>query len=400
MIPRLKPTQGIEELLAIASPSSNKDIEEFESSFAKLMGAKYAIAFPYGRTGLVFLLKALGIENKEIICPAYTCVVVPHAIITSGNEPVFIDCCEEDFNMNLDIAEGAINQNTGAIIVTSIFGYPVNLNRLDQIREKYPKLIIIQDCAHSFSADWKGRPVQKAGDAAIFGLNISKMIHSIFGGMVITDRDDIAKRLYEIRDEHIVKPSWTKELKRRFYLFAVYFAFSDLFYSSVNVLERSGIINRFVKYYDESIIDMPSDFLIGMTGVEAKVGKIQIKRYNQIVENRRKVAEYYNQHLQNLGNLILPPIIEGATYSHYVPRMDKRDDLIVFARKRGVQLGRLIEYSIPEMESYRNRIGSRYPCPIARKISEETINLPVWINNSKYMTIVVNVIKKFFEQEN
>ena len=78
MIPRLKPTIGLTELLAALRPPHKDDVERFEQSFAKLMGQKYAFAFPYGRTGLMFLLEALGLEGKEIICPAYTCVVVPH----------------------------------------------------------------------------------------------------------------------------------------------------------------------------------------------------------------------------------------------------------------------------------------------------------------------------------
>ena len=63
------------------------------------MGKKHAIFFPYGRTGLLFLLEALGISDQEIICPAYTCVVVPHAIVLSRNEPVFVDSNPDTFNL-------------------------------------------------------------------------------------------------------------------------------------------------------------------------------------------------------------------------------------------------------------------------------------------------------------
>ena len=181
MIPRFKPSLGWREFLAIALPTRRDDVQSFEQSFASLMGQKHAIACPYGRTGLWLLLQALGLSGKEIICPAYTCVVVPHAIVHSGNEPVFIDSQEFDFNMNLALVRDAINEKTGAIVATSIFGYPVDLDKLNRLRREFPQVRIIQDCAHSFGAEWNGQPVQRAGDAAIFGLNISKLITSIFG---------------------------------------------------------------------------------------------------------------------------------------------------------------------------------------------------------------------------
>ena len=144
------------------------------------MQQKHAIAFPYGRTALIVILKALGLKGKEVICPAYTCVVVAHAIVESGNIPVFIDSDKFDANMNLAQLPKSISERTGAIIATSIFGYPCNLELLDRLREDFGKDIpIIQDCAHSFGAEWKGRPVQKYGLCAFFGLNVSKLVTSI-----------------------------------------------------------------------------------------------------------------------------------------------------------------------------------------------------------------------------
>src|SRR3989337_2988899 len=127
LIPRFKPLLGFSEFIRIFLPARSDAVSKFEQEFAKKMRQKYAIAFPYGRTGLIFLLKSLGLEGKEIICPAYTCVVVPHAIVFSGNIPVFVDSQLKDFNMDLDLVEEAISNKTSAIIATSIFGNPVNL---------------------------------------------------------------------------------------------------------------------------------------------------------------------------------------------------------------------------------------------------------------------------------
>ena len=397
MIPRLRPEMGWAELAAAFTLPAKDDVERFETSFAELMGQKHAIAFPYGRTGLALLLEAMGVEGREVICPAYTCVVVAHAIVASGNEPVFVDSQEADFNMNLDRVEELITEKTGAIVATSLFGYPVDLERLGQIRSRHAGIRIIQDCAHSFTASWRSRPVQKAGDAAVFGLNISKLIHSIFGGMITTDRDDLASELRRLRGRKLSEPGWSKSWRRRFYLAAASAAFAGPAYGWVHALERAGLLSRFVDYYDEAVIQMPEDYLVGLTRVEARVGQAQIARYGEIIRKRRQAAAFYDEHLRGVPGLRLPPLVEGATYSHYVPRIERREELIRFAFRHGVQLGRLIEYSIPEMTAYRAREGSRVPCPVAGQLARTAVNLPVWGSPSGWRHKVVHVIRKWSE---
>jgi perosamine synthetase len=376
MIPRLKPTIGARELVAAFHPPRRNDVERFERAFAELMGQKHALAFPYGRTGLILLLEALGLKNKDVICPAYTCVVVPHAIVYSKNTPVFIDCERNGFNMDLDKVEEKITPRTGAIIATSLFGYPVNLDKLDKIREHHPHVYIIQDCAHSFAAEWEGRPVQKEGAAAIFGLNISKTLTSIFGGVITTDNKDIYQKLKTIREQRLNRSDWKKSFRRLLYFMAVYPAFWEPAYGLINRLERSGLLNYFVKYFDEGKIDMPSDYLCQMTPIEARVGIENVKRHDDIMENRQEAADYYFVSLENKPDFILPPKVEGATYSHFVVRVKDRNMWLQKGILKGVQLGWLIEYCVPEMKAY----GGHRPInfPIAGKYARSVINLPVW----------------------
>lgn len=392
MIPRLKPTLGLKELLAAFHPPRKNDVERFEQAFAKLMGQKHALAFPYGRTGLILLLEALGLKDKEVICPAYTCVVVPHAITYSGNLPVFIDCKQGGFNMDLDLAEKAITEKTGAIIATSIFGYSVDLDRLDEIRKHHPHIYIVQDCAHSFAAEWQGRPVQKEGVAALFGLNISKTLTSIFGGMITTDNEDVYQKLKTIRNQKLKRPDWRKSFRRLLYLVAVYPTFWGPVYGLINRLERSGLLNHFVKYYDETRIDMPADYHEGMCWVEARVGTANADRYEQIINKRQQAAKYYFQHLSNKGqevkcpesesfshgffNTILPPQVDGATYSHFVIQVHDKDKWLQEAIHKGLQLGWLIEYSIPEMKAYGEHKPEEFP--VSAEYARKAINLPVW----------------------
>lgn len=376
MIPRLKPALGSQEFLAAFQRPRADDVVRFESAFAELTQQRHGVAFPYGRTALIFLLKALGLEGKEIICPAYTCVVVPHAIVYSGNVPKFIDCEENGFNMDLEKAEQAITAKTGALIATSIFGYPVNIDRLNGIRKRHPYIHIIQDCAHSFAAQWGRRPVQKEGTAAFFGFNISKILTSIFGGMVTTDDEKLSENLKLLRHQCLKPSNWEKSLRRLTYLLAVYATFWHPLYGLINRLERLEMLNHFIRYYDEDIIDMPRDYLQQMAPIEARVGRINLNRYHTILQNRRTSAEVYFNHLPDNPNFKLPPRTPGATYSHFAIQVKNRENWLQRGLKKGLQLGWLIDYNIPEMRVYGKR--SREDFPIAGKYSRSLINLPVW----------------------
>jgi len=162
MIPRFKPHLGKEELLAALHPQGS--VREFERAFAQHFEAKYSIAFSYGRSALWTLFKAMGIHGVEVIMPAYTCIVVAHATLLSGNIPRFVDISLYDYNMDLDQVERAINERTQVVIATHLFGYPLNLDRLDEIIRAAEirwghKIWVIQDCAHAFGARWQGKLV-------------------------------------------------------------------------------------------------------------------------------------------------------------------------------------------------------------------------------------------------
>ena len=135
MVPRFKPDLGWNELSKIFQTNRGA-VRRFESHFAQTFEAKEAVAFPYGRSAQWAFFRAVGLTNTEIIMPAYTCSVVAHAVSLSGNSPRFIDIDLSDYNMDLDEAEAAINRKTGAIIATHTFGYPQDLNRLEDMVKK------------------------------------------------------------------------------------------------------------------------------------------------------------------------------------------------------------------------------------------------------------------------
>lgn len=372
MIPRLKPDLRLGDLTALLpSGDAAADVRRFEDAFTALAGQGHAIAFPMGRTALIGLLRALDRPGGEVICPSYTCVVVPHAIVKAGMRPVFVDSSPDDFNMDWTFVDAATGAATAAVIATSIFGHPVNGADFRDYRAGHSEMTILQDCAHGFFAG----DSHKDGLAAFYGLNISKIITSVFGGMVTTDDAGFAARLRILRDEMVTPRRLTVSLRRSVYLMAVFVAFSRPVYGLVNRLEGMRLLDRFVKYYDPAIIDLPTDAFTAMGGLEARLGLRQCLRYHEIVAHRRQIAAIYHKRLTGVGDLILPPIDPGMTVSHFVVRTHEAERIKRACLSKGVQLGALIDYEIADMPAYRDAkyLGERR----SRAYPSQVINLPV-----------------------
>jgi perosamine synthetase len=382
MIPRFKPDLGKQEFLALFFPLQDA-VSRFEAYFAKTFETRHALSFPYGRSALWAFFKAVGLEKAEIILPAYTCSVVAHAIVLSGNIPRFVDISLPDYNMDLDLLAKAINEHTRVVIPTHLFGYPLDVHRLmDIIRaaeSQYGnKIWIIQDCAHAFGARWRGKLVCNSGDGAIFGLNISKLITSIFGGMFTTNDPLLADRVRVWRDRHFHSSGPMKTLRRQLYLLAVYSAFTEHTCRLVNWLEeKTTLLDSLTKaYHLDNKVHFPPGYDELMSAVEASVGLAQLRKYPEIIRKRREIAQFYHAQLQGRPMWELPPLVEGATYSHFVVLVPDRMKVIQEMARKGIQLGKLIEYSLPHHSAYIfYSEGKAFPNSLM--CSQHTINLPL-----------------------
>jgi dTDP-4-amino-4,6-dideoxygalactose transaminase len=382
MIPRFKPQYNYLEWLAALKPIKG-NVPKYEQAFATRFGCEYGVMFSHGRTGIYALLKVWGLENAEVICPAYTCVVVPHAIVLSNNIPVFVDCGDHQFNMSLEGIREAITEKTRVVIPTHLFGYPMDVERIQQIvleaERKYKhKIYVIQDCAHSYGARWGDTLVSEYGDAAVFGSNISKIINSVFGGMVITRNKGLAQQLRLWRQENLFDLGWRKSVVRFLYFVAVNLAFNHTLYGLVNWLERKKLLDYFVKYYADDEIDFPRDWNYAPSELEARIGLVQLSKYEKIVALRKKNALKVINEMQGKDGIWLLPYDDHATYSHIVAVVDNRDEWVEKYLRRGMQLGTLIEYSIPMMpayEKYRKTIP-----PNSVFYSKSLINFPVYVD--------------------
>ncbi len=400
MIPRLKPFVGSEELLSLFHFYGNA-VEKFEKAFASEFSTRHALAFPYGRCALWAFFKALGIEGAEVVQPAYTCSVVGHATVLSNNIPVFVDINLHDYNMDLELFRKAITPRTRAVLPTHLFGYPMDVDSIDQIvREAEThfghRIYIIQDCAHSFAAEWQGRSVINAGDGAVFGLNISKQITSIFGGMFTTNDDELASKLLKFREQNFSEKSFLEKFTRMIYLPMSMVAFNDLVYNITYWLQNNTRLLRGVTdaYHLDQKINFPPDYSKQMAAVEARVGLEQLKKYNLIKARRQEIASIYFDQLKIPDTWVMPPKVEGATYSHFVIRVPDRDQVLEQASWKGIQLGQLIEYSMPHLSMYK-KYALQNPSLNSLLCSQSMVNLPVHpgLSNSNIENIV-KVINK------
>jgi perosamine synthetase len=380
MIPRFKPDLGPPELRALLCTHPGA-VARFEQRFAQRFGATDAVAFPYGRSALWAMLQAVGVRDAEVIVPAYTCSVVAYAVSMSGNRPRFVDIRLDDYNMDLDLLAAAIGPATRAVVATHIFGYPLDLDQLTAImvdaeRRWGHKIWLIQDCAHAFGATWRGRLVGETGDVALYALNVSKMMTAIFGGMLTFSDPELAATVRHWRDAQFRQPSWRKPWLRRLYLAATAAAFTEPVYGLTWWLqERTSWLDRLTRsYHLDDHIAMPPDHRDTMLDVEAAVGLMQLERYDAIIARRRSNAAFFNDSLKPRPGWVPPPIVEGATYSHYVMRVPDRAACVAAAARQGLHLGELIQYSVPQLAPYAHAASEH---PNADLASRSTINVPV-----------------------
>ena len=146
----------------------------------------------------------------------------------------------------------------------------------------------------------------------------------------------------------------------------------------INFLETyTTFLDKLTKeYHLDDKIAFPDDYKENLTNFEAEIGLYQLDYYDKIVLHKRKIASLYNKLLANKGSITLPPIIEGATYSHYVVTVRNKEKVLKLMRKKNIQLGELIQYSLPKLKSFQQYSkNNNYKNSFA--FSKSTINLPI-----------------------
>jgi dTDP-4-amino-4,6-dideoxygalactose transaminase len=375
MIPRLRPPFSLPELLQAFARPQKQPRERFERKFADHFGFPHALTFAYGRAGMYALLQTLGWEDREIVLPAYTCVVMAHAITVSGNRPRFVDCRPKHFNVAPEALAAACKRDTAMAVPTPIFGYPLDLARtLSEVRRVAPDAFVLLDAAQGFNVTDEPAASCRHADAMLVGLGIGKMISTLNGGVLLLRDDDLYNRLRGFRDRQEQAASHDSSLRQLIYGFATWAAFREPLIGLCDTLEHdTSLLWRFTdKFYGKEGIHLPEDIHIRRPEACWKLGEYQLSRLSEITAQRRRLSERYTQRLREAGFALFdtwtPP-----SYSCFPLLVNNRRAVVEAMRRRGVQLGILIDYACNDLPGYDADATS---CPNAACYGQRMVNLP------------------------
>lgn len=200
--------EDIEEVVKVLKSdflTTGPKIEEFEKKFANYIGAKYAVAISNGTAALHAACFAAGIkEGDEVITTPITFAASANCILYQGGKPVFADIDPKTYNIDIEDVERKITKKTKAIIPVDFTGQPVDIDAVNDIAKKYG-LIVIEDAAHSFGAEYKDKKIGSLVDMTTFSFHPVKHITTGEGGMITTNDDKLYNKLKLFRTHGITR---------------------------------------------------------------------------------------------------------------------------------------------------------------------------------------------------
>jgi len=346
MIPVFEPQIGEEEIEAVAgalrrgeiSGTFGKSIVDFEQGFADYCGCKFGIAVTSGTAALQLAVAAAGIgRGDEVLVSSSTNVATALAIFHNGATTVPVDAEEITWNLDLNLIETLITPKTKAIIPVHLYGHPVDMDALMEIAKRH-NLIVIEDCAESHGAKCRGRMTGSFGDMGCFSFYANKVITTGEGGMIVTNKDDLAKRLRLLRNLGFTTPRFWHEV---------------------------------------------AGYNFRMTGYQAAMGVVQLGKIDRIIAEKRRVAQTYNRNLQGLQGMQLPSELRWAFNVYWMygvvvkPEFGlTRNELARALWVDGIET-RTFFCPMNQQPFLRSQPGFRErPCPVADRLWETGLYLP------------------------
>ena len=346
-----KEIENVVEVLKSGMIAQGPKVEEFEQKFAEWVGAEYGIAVNSGTAALHVALLACGIgEGDEVITTPFTFIASGNSILYTGARPVFADIDMKTYTLNPDSIEDLITEKTKAIMPVQLYGQSADMDRINEIAEKYG-LIVIEDAAQAHGAAYNGQKVGSIGDMSCFSFYPTKNMTTSEGGIITTDDDELAEK--------------------------------------ARIFRAHGAT---VRYHHDAI-----GYNFRMTDISAAIGLAQLENIDEFNEKRIANAAYLNEGLKDVDGVITPCCAEGSkhVYHQYTIRVEKgdRDDWVDIINDCGVGTG--IHYPIPlyNQPIYR-ALGIEGNCPNAELAADNVISLPVHPSLSKEdLDIVIEAVK-------
>jgi perosamine synthetase len=355
-----------------------------EEKFADRLGVQHAYSFNSGRSAFLAILESLGLEkNDEVLLQAFTCNAVPNPVLWAGLTPVYVDCNEDDFNINVLDLEKKITPKSKVVIVQHTFGLAADMEKVMEICNKY-NLILIEDCAHALGAKYKGKEVGTFGKAAFFSFSRDKVISCVYGGMAVTNNKVLGEKIKKFQ-EKVGFPSndwvWQQLLHPVVLSWKILPIYSIGGKYMLVISQKLHILSKAVHGKEKKGIK-PEYFPKRMPNALALLALHQLKKLERFNKHRKQTAKKYFATLQNT-NFGLPaefPERENI-FLRFTVKHEKAHEIIKQAWKQNILLGdwytTVLVPGGTDLEKFGYTQGS---CPNAEKLSHSTLNLPTHIN--------------------
>ena len=335
----------INQVLRTSYLSLGPKLPEFESKVADYVGAKYAVAVNSGTSALHLIIRALGIkDNDEVITTPFSFIASANCILFERGKPVFVDIDPLTLNIDAAFIEEKITEKTKAILAVDVFGHPAEWSNLEKISRKH-NLILIEDSCEAIGAEYKGKKAGTFGIAGTFAFYPNKQITTGEGGVIVTDNRRLADLCRSMRNQ--------------------------------GRSENSGWLNHIRLGYNYRVSD-----------INCALGIAQMKRIDEILAKREKVAAMYKDKLSDISEIELPYVSPDVKISWFVYviklggnfKRDKRERILDGLRRKGIGCSNYFQ-PIHLQPFYKEMFGyKKGDFPVTESISERTIALPFYNN--------------------
>jgi perosamine synthetase len=357
------------------------EIKKFERAFAEYVGVDQAFSFGAGRMALYAILEALGIgAGDEVILPAYTCVVVPNAIIYRGAKPVYVDIDRQTLNIDVNKIAAKITPKTRAIMAQHTFGLPCDMDAIMAVAREH-KLAVIEDCCLALGAEYKGRKVGTFGTASFFSFDSTKVINTELGGLAATADPLLAAK---IRTSQSHAPFFTKGVVLRLalqYLLSAFVYLPKFYYLGryfMALWDRSPFAFLLT---DENMLKKPTEYPYParLSNLQAMIGLEQLKQIEKNLEHRINTAREYER-IFNGYPVELVNRAPNNDYKHIYLRFTfLLDDRLAWAAKydKKIETGTWFDSIAHGRHERLEEIGYLPgSCPVGEATAKRNINLP------------------------
>lgn len=260
--------------------TSGPRVAEFEEEMKNYCDANYGVAVNSATAGMELILKVFDIkQGDEVITTPYTYTATASVIIHRGIKPIFVDVKKDTFLMDIEKLEKAITPKTKAIITVDFAGVPVDYDEVRAMlkRIKREDILLISDSAHAFGASYKGKKVGAQYDFHVFSFHAVKNLTTAEGGGITYNNNNLHG-----------KEDLFKEFK----------------YTSLHGQSKDALSKMKAGAWKYDILT--DGFKCNMTDMQAAIGIVQLRRYENMLQRRREIFNVYTEALKDKNWAILP----------------------------------------------------------------------------------------------